>query len=129
METKHMVDLMSKFRIECTDIVPICDAMTLPAKHTREAFLKMIEEEVGKDKITDTMLRTHAKKVNFKLRIAEMARQTSCTANMVVMTLPVPTKDNLPPALYMSLLDYTTRDMPPFFLVRGNQESVLTFYS
>ena len=26
----------------------------------------------------------------------------------------------------MSILEYTTRDMPPFWYVRGNQESVLT---
>ena len=129
METQNMVELMAKFRIECTEIVAISDAMNLPAKHTREAFLRMIKEEFGKEKINDSMLRYHAKKVNFKLRIAEIVRQTSCIANLVVMTLPVPTRENLPPALYMSLLDYTTRDMPPFFLVRGNQESVLTFYS
>ena len=35
-------------------------------------------------------------------------------------------KEYLPPALYMSILEYTTWDMPPFLYVRGNQESVLS---
>jgi solute carrier family 12 sodium/potassium/chloride transporter 2 len=103
--------------------------MTLPAKHSREGFLRMIEEEIGKDKVDEAMLKIHAKKINFNLRIAEIVRQMSCNSNLVVMTLPVPKKEYLPPALYMSILEYTTRDMPPFLYVRGNQESVLTFYS
>ena len=129
-ETRSMAELMAKFRIACEDIVAISDSMTLPNKATRENFLKMVHEEVGVQHVDDTMLKLHSKKINFKLRIAEIARKTSgSTANLVVMTLPVPKMDNLPPPLYMSLLDFTTRDMPPFLYVRGNQESVLTFYS
>jgi solute carrier family 12 sodium/potassium/chloride transporter 2 len=49
---------------------------------------------------------------------------------MVVMTLPMPKKDDsLHFGIYMAWLDLTTRHMPPFLLIRGNQESVLTFYS
>jgi solute carrier family 12 sodium/potassium/chloride transporter 2 len=32
-------------------------------------------------------------------------------------------------ALYLVWLELLTRDMPPTLLVRGNQSSVLTFYS
>ena len=95
----------------------------------RDAFLKMIEEEVGHEVLNQQTLRKFAQKINFNLRLSEIVRQTSCTSNLVVMTLPVPKKDNVPTALYLSLLDFITRDMPPFFLVRGNQDSVLTFYS
>lgn len=31
--------------------------------------------------------------------------------------------------LYMAWLETLTRQMPPFLLLRGNQSSVLTFYS
>ena len=95
----------------------------------RDAFLKMIEEEVGHEVLNQQTLRKFAQKINFNLRLSEIVRQTSCTSNLVVMTLPVPKRDNVPTALYLSLLDFITRDMPPFFLVRGNQDSVLTFYS
>ena len=33
------------------------------------------------------------------------------------------------PGLYMAMLDTLTKDMPPMLLLRGNQESVLTYYS
>ena len=89
----------------------------------------MIEEEVGHEVLNQQTLRKFAQKINFNLRLSEIVRQTSCTSNLVVMPLPVPKKDNVPTALYLSLLDFITRDMPPFFLVRGNQDSVLTFYS
>jgi solute carrier family 12 sodium/potassium/chloride transporter 2 len=32
-------------------------------------------------------------------------------------------------SLYMAWLEALTANMPPFMLVRGNQTSVLTFYS
>ena len=44
-------------------------------------------------------------------------------------TLPMPRKNVVSAALYMAWLETLTRDMPPFLLVRGNQTSVLTFYS
>ena len=92
-EVTFSSSLIFLIRIDCGDIVAISDAMTLPAKHSREAFLRMIEEEIGKDKVDDAMLKIHAKKINFNLRIAEIVRQTSCNANLVVMTLPVPKKE------------------------------------
>ena len=47
----------------------------------------------------------------------------------VCSTLPMPKKALYSAGLYMSWLDTLTRDLPPIMLVRGNQESVLTFYS
>jgi hypothetical protein len=44
-------------------------------------------------------------------------------------TLPMPRKNVVSATLYMAWLETLTRDMPPFLLVRGNQTSVLTFYS
>lgn len=43
-------------------------------------------------------------------------------------TLPVP-RENINSCLYMAWLDILTRDLPPVLMVRGNQTSVLTFYS
>jgi Solute carrier family 12 len=44
-------------------------------------------------------------------------------------TMPLPRKGVVSAPLYMAWLETLTRDMPPFMLVRGNQSSVLTFYS
>ena len=41
----------------------------------------------------------------------------------------MPRKNRVPTALYMAWLEMMTKDMPPFLLLRGNQTSVLTFYS
>jgi solute carrier family 12 sodium/potassium/chloride transporter 2 len=69
-------------------------------------------------------------KTNFHLRIAEIVRENSMEAALIVMTLPMPKKDgSLPFGIYMAWLDITTKQMPPFLFIRGNQESVLTFYS
>lgn len=80
--------------------------------------------------ITQADLANNAEKTNFYLRIAELVRENSRHSTLVIMTLPMPKKDeSLPYGIYMSWLDITTRNMPPFLLLRGNQESVLTFYS
>ena len=53
----------------------------------------------------------------------------SQTLGFTYRTLPVPRKGQ-PVPLYMTWLDCLTRDMPaPVLLLRGNQDSVLTFYS
>lgn len=74
--------------------------------------------------------------------------QHSSEAELAVVTLPLPRLDT-PPALYCAWLDLLTRsnsplntelckqlelrldcrELPPVLLVRGNQQSVLTFYS
>lgn len=41
----------------------------------------------------------------------------------------MPRKNVVSASLYMAWLEVLTKDMPPFLLVRGNQTSVLTFYS
>lgn len=48
---------------------------------------------------------------------------------VIFRTLPMPRKNVVPASLYMSWLETLTQGMPPFLLVRGNQSSVLTFYS
>lgn len=45
------------------------------------------------------------------------------------MTLPMPRKGVVSAPLYMAWLEALSRDLPPFLFVRGNQTSVLTFYS
>ena len=44
-------------------------------------------------------------------------------------TLPMTRKGTVHAPLYMAWLEMMTKDMPPFLMIRGNQTSVLTFYS
>jgi len=63
------------------------------------------------------------------LRVSESVREKSSKdAALVIMSLPFPQND-LPKPLYVGLLDFMTRDLPPTVLMRGNNENVLTFYS
>jgi solute carrier family 12 sodium/potassium/chloride transporter 2 len=41
----------------------------------------------------------------------------------------MPRKGGVSAPMYMAWLEALTANMPPFLLVRGNQSSVLTFYS
>lgn len=63
------------------------------------------------------------------LRLREYLQKQSKKSDLVVMTLPMPRKNIVTAALYMAWLESLSRDMPPFLFVRGNQTSVLTFYS
>ena len=63
------------------------------------------------------------------LRLTEMLRANSRSSELVVMTLPLPKRGATSPALYTAWLDIMTKDMPPTLFIRGNQQSVLTFYS
>ncbi|CDQ93149.1 unnamed protein product [Oncorhynchus mykiss] len=43
--------------------------------------------------------------------------------------MPLARKGAVSSALYMSWLETLSKDLPPLLLVRGNHQSVLTFYS
>ena len=117
----------------------LTDVTKSPSKKIKQEFDDMVMPMVqpnGEFSSADPPMMTHAdlaktsEKTNFHLRIAEIVRENSKSASLIVMTLPMPKKDDsLPFGIYMAWLDITTKQMPPFLLIRGNQESVLTFYS
>ena len=151
-EAAKMAALLEKFRIEYQDVILLADATRRPQSQTREEFSQLVrpKSKVAKKNMSISSLDSASSyeqtddvfaastnedeiakfndKTLFHLRIAEIARENSEGSALVVMTLPMPKKD-LPSALYLAWIDYMTRNMPPFLLVRGNQESVLTFYS
>ena len=154
-EVLSMQELLEKFRIEFQDVIVLNDATKAPAKLTKDAFTDMItipvranhkistssqesttsvaNSEISTESIesilSETELKMHAEKTNFHLRIGEIVRQNSSNADLIVMTLPLPKTDVVPYPLYLGWLDFISRNMPPFLFVRGNQESVLTYYS
>lgn len=64
-----------------------------------------------------------------QLRIRELLLQHSSKATLTVCTLPVPRRGILSASLYLAWLDFVSKDLPPVLFLRGNQQSVLTFYS
>jgi len=87
------------------------------------------EKDPQHNLITASDLIRNREKTNFHLRISEIVEENSKEAALVVMTLPMPKKGGVPPLLYMAWLDFISKNLPPFLFVRGNQVSVLTFYS
>ncbi|CAL8344431.1 unnamed protein product [Lota lota] len=66
---------------------------------------------------------------NRQIRLNELLKEHSSSAKLIVMSLPLARKGTISSALYMCWLETLSRDLPPVLLVRGNHQSVLTFYS
>lgn len=145
-DRRAMAALLSKFRIDFSDITVLGDINIKPKKHNKEMFQNMIEpyrlkeddmEQEDADRlksqepwrITDNELELYRAKSNRQIRLNELLQEHSSTANLIVITMPLARKGTVSSALYMSWLDTLSKDLPPILLVRGNHQSVLTFYS
>ncbi|GAB6029314.1 solute carrier 12 [Chamberlinius hualienensis] len=138
-EHRNMAALLSKFRIDYSDVVVIPDIHRKPTEASQYEFTMLTEKFKAKDedKVDDetSLLITEAEilalkdKSNRHIRLREQLLKHSSNSSLIVMTLPMPRKGTVSAAMYMAWLEILTRDMPPFLLVRGNQTSVLTFYS
>ncbi|TNN53435.1 Solute carrier family 12 member 2 [Liparis tanakae] len=145
-DRRAMATLLSKFRIDFSDITVLGDINTKPKKEHVSAFEEMIEpyrlkeddmEQEAAEKlkdsepwrITDNELELYRAKTNRQIRLNELLKEHSSTANLIVMSLPLARKGGVSSAMYMAWLEVLSKDLPPILLVRGNHQSVLTFYS
>lgn len=137
-EQRNMAALLSKFRIDCTDVIVLPDTFKPANEKIAKEFQGIVSKYlVANDSsndgsilsITESDLEEHKERSNRYMRIRETLLDYSRSSTLVVMTLPMPRKNRVPTALYMAWLETLTMDMPPFLLIRGNQTSVLTFYS
>jgi len=134
-EQRSIASLLAKFRIDYSDLLVITDLMRKPHEETLAFYDALIKSYKPKgpnsenDGIKESELTAMKEKTNRHLRLRELLLENSQEANLIVMTLPMPRKNVVPASLYMSWLETLTQGMPPFLLVRGNQSSVLTFYS
>ena len=126
-ETRNMAALLAKFRIDYSDVIVIPDVTKKAKEETKKEFLDILSE--SSVAVPDAELQSQKERTNRHLRLAELLRDHSLGSEAVIMTLPMPRKGTISPQLYMGWLEIMTKDMPPFLLVRGNQQSVLTFYS
>ncbi|XP_003379845.1 solute carrier family 12 member 2 [Trichinella spiralis] len=140
-EEKNLKALLAKFRISYASVYVLPDLLTIPAKATVDKFhnlLKafMVDEnssncdfQLGDLFITDEHLRNLQGRINRQLLAYELLQKHSKEATLVVVSLPVPRKGREPAYLYMTFLEMLSQDLPPVLFVRGNQKTVLTFYS
>ncbi|MEE6487178.1 hypothetical protein FKM82_014825 [Ascaphus truei] len=141
-----MASLLSKFRIDYSDIVIIGDINNEPRQESMKSFQDLIEpyrlhkEDFNKEtveemrraepwKISDDELEMFKEKTYRQIRLNELLQEHSTSANLIVVTMPIARKGAVTNALYMAWLEILSKDLPPMLLIRGNHRSVLTFYS
>lgn len=134
-EQRGMAALLSKFRIDYSDVYVIADIGKKPRQETMNTWQAVIDPFIADDggaelgMTTRSELSAQRDKTYRQLRAGELLQEHSSKADLIVMTLPVPRKGMVSSSLYLSWLEVMTRNLPPILLVRGNQQSVLTFYS
>ncbi|XP_034027050.1 solute carrier family 12 member 2-like [Thalassophryne amazonica] len=145
-DRRAMATLLSRFRIDFSDINVLGDINTKPKKHNKLTFKELIEPYRLKEddmeqeaaerlkaqepwRITDNELELYKAKTNRQIRLNELLKEHSSTAKLIVMSMPLARKGTVSSALYMCWMETLSKGVPPLLLVRGNHQSVLTFYS
>uniref|UniRef100_A0A3B3BCR0 Solute carrier family 12 member 2 n=1 Tax=Oryzias melastigma TaxID=30732 RepID=A0A3B3BCR0_ORYME len=143
-DRRAMATLLSKFRIDFSDINVLGDINTKPKN--KLSFKELIEPYRLKEddmeqeaaerlkaqepwRITDNELELYKAKTNRQIRLNELLKEHSNSAKLIVISMPLARKGTVSSALYMCWLETLSKDLPPLLLVRGNHQSVLTFYS
>ncbi|XP_076305031.1 solute carrier family 12 member 2-like [Tachypleus tridentatus] len=136
-EQRNMAALLSKFRIDYSNVIVIPDVIKPPKESSKQEFHVLISkwrtsDESDRDpllSVSDSEFLALKDKTRRHIRLRELLLQHSHSSSLIVMTLPMPRKGTCSAPMYMAWLETLTRNMPPFLLIRGNQTSVLTFYS
>jgi solute carrier family 12 sodium/potassium/chloride transporter 2 len=137
-ERESMHELLRKFRIEVKAVKIVPEIKGRPSREVWDEYSGMqdqyVEDEEGappsafipQDQVND---RKCVRLTKRQVRIGETVRKYSCTSTLVVLNLPMPASVDAGHYLYMCWLETLTRGLPPCVVMRGNQDSVLTFYS
>ncbi|CAD6995861.1 unnamed protein product [Ceratitis capitata] len=134
MEEKNMANLLKKFRIKYSELIMLKGLSTKPRAETlvkhRELIQSFCHNSVNEMRHLEEELHSLEEKTNRQLRIHELVVEHSAKSTLIVMSLPMPRREAISAALYMSWLEMLTTDIScPVVLARGNQTPVLTFYS
>ncbi|CAG0890209.1 unnamed protein product [Cyprideis torosa] len=129
-EQRSIASLLSRFRIDFSDVVVISDVQKRAKDSTQAEFKAMVSPFMDVEGGTnEAELLANKDKSNRHMRLRELLQENSRGSSFVVITLPMPRKGAVSAPLYMAWLELLTRDMPPILVIRGNQEQVITFYS
>ncbi|XP_050079227.1 bumetanide-sensitive sodium-(potassium)-chloride cotransporter-like [Anopheles maculipalpis] len=130
-----MAHLLAKLRIDYSSLIMLQDVTKPPHTDTvtlHQQLLKSFEHmptQLTPPELSSPERIALAEKTHRQLRLREMLLEHSPDARLIVMSMPMPRMGTVSAPLYMSWLEMLSKDMPPMLLVRGNQTSVLTFYS
>ncbi|KAL1243358.1 Solute carrier family 12 member [Trichinella spiralis] len=125
-EQKKMALLLSKLRIDFSDVT-IFPESQIQTIQSREIYKPDDPEMVVM--VDEKELEALRGKTSQILKARDLLLQYSRNSNLVIVTVPVPRKNFVSASVYLSWLELLCRDLPPTLLLRGNQDSVLTFYS
>jgi len=126
-ETRNLTLMLSRFRIENSEVIVIPMAMLCwAADDTTRAEFNSLISDAG---LEEADIQADMEKTNRYLRLGEIMHHYSTSSELVVTTLPLPLRGKTNPALYAAWLEMMSKDLPPTLFIRGNQQPVLTFYS
>ncbi|CAG0891817.1 unnamed protein product [Darwinula stevensoni] len=136
-EQRSMAALLSKFRIDYSDVVIISDFKKKAAPELYQEFDALIEpfkEKSGETRepgtyIPDAELMATQNKNSRHVKLRELLLYHSIDASLIVMTLPMPRKGMVSAPLYMAWLDTLTKGMPPFLALHSIKHAIITLSS
>ncbi|CAG0879718.1 unnamed protein product [Cyprideis torosa] len=123
-EQRSMVSLLRRFRIDFSDVIVINTQ-----EKAKPSTVQEFEKSISHLDLSSVELMANKERTNRYMRLRELLLENSTDSKMIFITLPMPRREATCPQLYMSWLELLTKDLPPCLLIRGNQTSVLTFYS
>ncbi|XP_065911797.1 solute carrier family 12 member 2-like [Dysidea avara] len=120
----RMTSLLRKFRINFSQVVVIDNMHLMPSADSINHYKQTVPFPVQDDSQLDN-------KTLRQIRLGELIRKHSSgpDTRIIFLTIPVPQKNIVSAELYMSWLEVMSYNLPPIAMVRGNQTSVVTFYS
>eukprot|EP01135_Chromosphaera_perkinsii_P003347 Nk52_evm47s240 gene=Nk52_evmTU47s240 len=134
-ERVRMTRLLRRFRIDA-ELVVVDDVNEQPSEEVKNKYREILDQQYAGDfeskdiSGADIAARPIPEKCMRYLKLGQLIETHSSSSQLVVMTLPIP-RATVSSYMYLSWLDImsSSKLCPPVFFVRGNQESVLTFYS
>jgi len=118
---KRVSELMRRFRLDDIEVIAVSTDGVGASAQSVEHYHETIAPGLKKN------TKTRPETTDRWIRVSELLRENSSEARLVFCTVPFPR--TVSAHEYMSWLEMLSEEMPPMILIRGNGETVLTWYS